>query len=57
MDKHIEVTEGNHVTAKQNRQLQIKMCDNNRDPFTATLHNILLAPDLCNMSCGTYVWK
>ena len=24
------------------------MCDNNRDPFIATLHNVLLAADLCD---------
>ena len=24
------------------------MCDNNGNPFIATLYNILLAPDLCN---------
>ena len=24
------------------------MCDNNGDPFIATLHNVLLARDLCN---------
>ena len=23
------------------------MCDNNGNPFIATLHNVLLAPDLC----------
>ena len=24
------------------------MCNNNGDPFIATLHNVLLAPDLCD---------
>ena len=24
------------------------MCDNHGDPFIATLHNVLLAPDLCD---------
>ena len=24
------------------------MCDNNRDPFIATLQNVLLVPDLCD---------
>ena len=47
-DKHIEVADRNHVTAKQKVQVRIKMCDNNRDLFIATLHNVLLAPDLCN---------
>ena len=26
----------------------IKMCDNNRDDFIATLHNVLSAPYLCD---------
>ena len=26
----------------------MKMCNNNGDPFIVTLHNILLAPDLCD---------
>ena len=47
-DKHIEVADGHHVTAKQKGQVQIKMCDNNGDAFIATLHNVLLAPDLCD---------
>ena len=34
--------------AKQKGQVQIEMCDNNGDPFIATLHKVLLAPDLCN---------
>ena len=46
--KHIEVVDGHHVTAKQKGQVQIKVCKDNRDPFIATLHNVLLAPDLCN---------
>ena len=48
IEKHIEVADGHHITAKQKRQAQIKMCDNNGDPFITTLHNVLLAPDLCN---------
>ena len=47
-DKYIEVTDGHHVTAKQKGQVQIKMCDDNRDNLFETLHNILLAPYLCN---------
>ena len=47
-DKHIEVADGHHVTAKQKGQVQIKMCYNNGKPFITTLHNVLLAPDLCN---------
>ena len=47
-DKHIEVGDGHHIMAKQKGQVQIKMCDDNGDTFIATLHNVLLAPDLCN---------
>ena len=35
-----------HTTVKQKGKVRIKMCDNNRYPFIATLYNILLAPDL-----------
>ena len=41
-DKYIEVSDGHHITAKQKGQVQMKMCDNNRDPFIATLHNVPL---------------
>ena len=44
-DKHIKVSDGHHVTAKQKGQAQIKMYKNHRDPFIATLQNVLLAPD------------
>ena len=47
-DKHIEVAYRHHVTAKQKVQSQIKMCDNHKYPCTATLHNVLLTPDLCS---------
>ena len=47
-DKYIEVADANHVTAKQKGKVQIKMCDNNGDTFIATLHNVLLASDLCD---------
>ena len=40
-DKNIDVEDGHHVTAKQKRQAQIKMCDNNGDPFIATLQNVV----------------
>ena len=43
-DKHIEVADGHHDTAKQKGQVRIKMCDDNGNPFIATLPNILLAP-------------
>ena len=45
-DKHIEVADGHHVTSKQRGQVLIKMCDDNGDSFIATLHHVLLAPDL-----------
>ena len=46
-DKYIEVADGHHVTAKQKDQVQIKMCDDNGNPFIATLHSVILAPELC----------
>ena len=47
-DKYIKVADGHHVTSKQKGKVQIKMCNNNGDPFIATLHNVLLTPDLCD---------
>ena len=47
-NKHIEVSDEHHVTAKQKGEVQIKMCDNNRDIFIEKLHNVLLVPDLCD---------
>ena len=47
-DKHIKVANGHHVMAKKKLQVQIKMCNDNRDTLIATLYNELLAPDLCN---------
>ena len=47
-DKYIEVAGGHHVLAKQKGQVQIKMWDDNGDTSISTLHNLLLAPDLCN---------
>ena len=47
-DKHIEVVDKHHVIAGKNGQVRIKMCDNHGNPFIATLHNVLLAPDLCD---------
>ena len=43
-----EVADGHHITAKKKGQVQIKMCDDNVDNSIATLHNVLLAPYLCN---------
>ena len=45
--KYIEVADGHHVTPKQKGSVHIQICDNNRKPFISTLHNVLLAPDLC----------
>ena len=47
-DKYIEVAGGHHVTAKQKGQVRIQMCNNNGKSFIATLHTVLLAPDLYN---------
>ena len=47
-DRYIEVADGHPVTAKQKVQVQIKMCDNNGDPFIATLNKVLLTPYLCD---------
>ena len=33
---------------KQKGQVQIKMCDDNGKSFIATLHSVLVAPDLCD---------
>ena len=46
--EHIEAMDRHHVTEKQKGQVQIKMCDDNGDPFIATLHNVLLVPYLCD---------
>ena len=45
-DKYIEVVDGHHVTEKQKGQVRIQICEDNGKPFIATLHNVLLAPDL-----------
>ena len=47
-DKYIEVADGHHVTAKQKGSVCIQMCNNNGNTFVATLHNVLLATDLCD---------
>ena len=47
-DKYIEVADGHHVTAKQKGQVQIKTRGDHGNPFIATLHNALLAPNLCD---------
>ena len=47
-DKHIEVVDGHYVTAKQKGRVRINICNNHGDPFIATLHKVLMAPDLCD---------
>ena len=47
MDKHIAVSDRHPIIAKQKGQVRIKMHDDNGDTFIATLHNVLLVPDLC----------
>ena len=47
-DEYIEVTDGHNITEKQREKIQIKMCDDSGNKFISTLHNVLLAPDLCN---------
>ena len=47
-DKYIQVADGHHITTKQKGQVRIQMCNYNGKTFIATLHNALLAPDLCN---------
>ena len=48
MDEYLDFVYEHHYTANQKVQNQIKMCDDNEDTFIATLHNVLLAPYLCD---------
>ena len=48
-DKHIEVADRHHVTAKKTGQVQIKLCNDHGYPFISTLHKVLWAPDLCDI--------
>ena len=36
------------MSQKKRGQVRTKICDDSRDPFIATLHNIILAPYLCD---------
>ena len=47
-DKYIECSDGHFVTAKQTRQVQIEIGDDNGKPFIAMLFNVILAIDLCD---------
>ena len=49
LNQYIEFADDNYVTEEQKSQIQIRMCDDNGDYFIPTLHDVLLAPDLCNM--------
>ena len=51
-NKYIEVADRHHDTAKQKCQVRIQMCEDNVKSFIATLHNVLLAPDLCTVYFG-----
>ena len=48
MDKNIEVANGHHVTENEKGQVRIKICDDIRNTFIATLRNVLLEPDPCD---------
>ena len=39
-----------NITSRRSKKVQvrIKFCDDNRDTFITTLHNVLLAPDICD---------
>ena len=39
--------DGHYVMANQKVHVQMKMCDDNENHLIATLHSVLLAPDLC----------
>ena len=56
-DKLVEVADGHHVTAKQKGSVCIQMCDDNGNTFVATLYNVLLATDLCDIFFFHYVNK
>ena len=45
MDQYIEVADGHYIMENKKVQVQIKMCDNNGNPFIVKLHNVILAPD------------
>ena len=47
-DKYIEVSGEHYVMPKRKGKIQITMSNDNRHPFIVKLHNLLLAPDLCD---------
>ena len=48
MDKYIEAVDEHYATENQKGQVKIRVCDDIRNILIATLHYVLLAPDLCN---------
>ena len=47
-ERHNEFADGHQIATKQKGKVQIKLCDDNGDNFIAILHNVLLAPYLCD---------
>ena len=47
-DRHIGVSDGNHITDKQKGNVPIIMCDDKVDTFIAPLHKILIAQIKCD---------
>ena len=47
-NRYIEVTDRYHRMMNQKGRFQIKMCNNDGNRFIATLHNVLLAPNISN---------
>ena len=48
-DKHIEVADGHPVTEKQKGQVQIKICNDHREPFYCNVTQRTFSPDLCDI--------
>ena len=48
-ERHNEFADGHQIATKQKGQVQIKLCDDNGNPFIVTLRNVFLAPDLCDI--------
>ena len=53
-DKYIEVVDWHNIMAKQKVHVQIQMCDDNGDTFIVSLHNVLLASDICDRLFSKY---
>ena len=48
MDKYIKFSDDYFITLKKNREVQIKIYDNNGKPLISILYNVLFSPDLCD---------